>query len=257
VQYRRLYLSAAHSGSARSMYDGSLVDDPPASAFAQTAQLNPLSGLCTRSTTQWSAGIFPPVGDCETDNRFQELGALTYTTAPAQQALHVEGPIGLTLQGSTNAGDAIWTAVLTDVAAGGRSTQVTGGWLLSSRRAIDPRRTLVAPNGDLVAPYHPFTKAELLPVHAGQTYTLNFEIFGTDAVIKPGHRLRLVITSGDTPHLAPMGTSVIETLGAVTTVHSSPAAPSFLTLPVAGGPLPARQPHGAKHRKRHGHRKHH
>jgi hypothetical protein len=74
----------------------------------------------------------------------------------------------------------------------------------------------------------------LEPVVAGETETLNIEIFPTDAVIEPGHRLRLALTHGDVPHMLAATPDALNSIGAVDSVHIDPAQPSFLTLPVAG-----------------------
>ena len=159
------------------------------------------NGLCTRSTVQWTAALVPPGQPCETDNRSQERTAFTYTTPAMSGNFHISGPISLTLHGATTARDTTWIATLTDVSPGGDSNQLTAGWLVGSRRALDRGRSTIARNGDLVAPFHPFTRASVETVTPGQTETLDVEIFNTDAVIRRGHRLRLTISSGDVPHL--------------------------------------------------------
>jgi hypothetical protein len=92
---------------------------------------------------------------------------------------------------------------------------------------------VTAPNGDLVIPFHPFTQASLEPVTPGAPETLNVEIFPTDAVILPGHRLRLVLTSGDVPHLMATAPDAANSQGAVNSVNLDPAHPSYVTVPVA------------------------
>jgi len=146
--------------------------------------------------------------------------------------LHLSGPISLALRGSTTARDTTWIATVTDVSPGGESTQLTAGWLLASRRALDRRRSVAARNGDLVAPFHPFTRASVQSVEPGHTDTLNVEIFNTDAVIKRGHRLRLAISSGDVPHLLQPAPALANSVGSVNTVHYGPRQASFLTVPV-------------------------
>ena len=232
IGYERLYLRHEKSGSAESLNDGTLGRKPPAAEGSDTGDANAANGLCTRSTVQWTAAVVPPGQPCETDNRSQERTAFTYTTPAMTSDLHVSGPLALTLRGSTTARDTTWIATVTDVSPGGESTQLTAGWLLASRRALDRRRSVAARNGDLVAPFHPFTRASVQPVKPGQTDTLNVEIFNTDAVIQRGHRLRLAISSGDVPHLLQPAPALANAVGAVNTVHYGPRQPSFLTIPV-------------------------
>ena len=46
---------------------------------------NPVSGICTQSTSQWSAGLLAPV-PCTTDGRLDEsTSGVTYTTQPSRR----------------------------------------------------------------------------------------------------------------------------------------------------------------------------
>jgi putative CocE/NonD family hydrolase len=245
VRWRRFYLRPGEkSGSARSLNDAVLSPDPPRAAGADTAPANPVNGLCTRSTTQWTAGLVAPGATCEDDNRFVETTGLTYTTPPLSSPLHLSGPLGLRLRGATTAHDTTWIATVSDVSPNGQSNQITAGWLVQSFRALDRSRSTFAPNGDAVVPFHPFTRASLLPVTPGETDPLDVEIFNTDAVLAPGHRLRLTLTSGDVPHLMTPVPITANSVGAVNTVRSDPGAASYLTVAEAPlGPEPA--PFGA------------
>jgi predicted acyl esterase len=141
---------------------------------------------------------------------------------------------------------------VTDVAPSGASNQITAGWLVQSRRALDRSRTTFAPNGDPIVPFHAFTKQSVLAVRSGQTDRLAIEIFNTDAVLEPGHRLRVTISSGDVPHMLTTVPDTANSAGAVNVVHYGPKAPSFLTAGVAPlGPEPAVKKR-KKHRKPHG-----
>lgn len=221
LAHSRLYLTPGHLGTAA-----------PRESSVERGSGMAVNGLCSRNTVQWTAGIVPPGQPCESDNRAFEAGALTYTTEPMKRPLHVQGPIGLTLRGSTTASDATWVAVLSDVDESGRSTQLTAGWLISTRRAVDEARSVRSKRGDLVVPFHPFTQESLLAVEPGKPHTLNIEIFNTDAVIKPGHRLRLTIAQGDVPHMLAPAPSLVDGAAGASSVHIDPADPSFLTLPV-------------------------
>jgi uncharacterized protein len=196
---------------------------------ADTTLANQLNGLCSRSTTQWTAGVFPPGTPCETDNRLTEATSLTYTTTPLTAPLHLSGPIDLHLDGSTTAADTTWIATVSDVAPDGSSDQITAGWLVQSMRALDPARSTYL-GGRLVAPFHPFTRESVLTVKPGETESMDVEIFNTDAVLAPGHRLRLTIGSGDLPHLLPTLPVTLGNLGAVVTAH---LGGSYLTLTTA------------------------
>ncbi|MDQ3935471.1 MAG: CocE/NonD family hydrolase, partial [Actinomycetota bacterium] len=240
VRYERFHLSGERSGSARSLNDGSLTTTASADAGSDSMPGNTVNGICTRSTVQWSVFVVPPGQPCETDNRSQEATSLTYTTPPLEEPLHLSGPLSLTLNGSTTARDTTWIATVADVAPGGESTQITAGWLIQSRRALDAARTTFAPNGDPVVPWHPFTRESVLPVEPGATDTMAIEILNTDAVVQPGHRLRVTVSSGDVPHLLVPADTAVAGAGGTSTVHRGGGSPSFLTAAVAPlGPEPA------------------
>lgn len=229
----RFYLDRGRSGSALSLNDGTLTKTPPPASGSETMAGNLVNGICTRSTVQWSVSIVPPGQPCETDNRLQDATSLTYTTAPMTSPLHLSGPLSLSLTGSTTARDTTWIATVGDVAPNGRSTQITAGWLIQSRRALDRARTTFASNGDPIAPYHPFTRESVLPVVPSERTAMAIEIFNTDAVIATDHRLRLTISSGDVPHLLVPAQSLLASVGGLSTVHRGGSSPSFLTASIA------------------------
>ncbi|MGZ4205275.1 MAG: CocE/NonD family hydrolase C-terminal non-catalytic domain-containing protein [Actinomycetota bacterium] len=120
---------------------------------------------------------------------------------------------------------------LEDVAPDGTSTQLTAGWNLLSMRALTMSKT-VKSGSWIVTPYHPFTKASVLPTPAGQVMELWVEILPTTALIKAGHSLRLAIQQTDTPHLGPSLPEEASILGNVLTLLHDPAHPSAVVLPL-------------------------
>jgi predicted acyl esterase len=164
---------------------------------------------------------------------------LTFTTQPLDRDRKLSGPILVKLRGATTAKDTTWIATLSDVSADGKSSQLTAGWLLASRRAVDPKRSTKASNNDLVAPFHPFTRESVLPVVAGKRETYLIEVFNTDALLKKGHRLRLTITSGDVPHILSTAPDAINSAGAQNTVFYDAREPSYVTLPFVSKTYPA------------------
>jgi X-Pro dipeptidyl-peptidase C-terminal non-catalytic domain len=128
------------------------------------APLLPASSPCPRLTTQWTASA--AAGPCETDNHTYEATALTYTTTPLTRDTQLTGPVVANLYPELTSQDATLVGVLSDVAPDGTSTQVTAGFLLASRRAVDAQRSTFAPGGVMVRPFHPFTKASPATRHA-------------------------------------------------------------------------------------------
>jgi putative CocE/NonD family hydrolase len=203
---------------------------------------NPVSGVCTQSTSQWSAGLLAPV-PCTTDNRLDEAtSGVSYTTPPLAQDLQFNGPLFADVWVSTTASDAVVTVRVTDVAPDGTSTELTDGWLSGSFRALDTSRSRFV-NSQLMQPWHPFTQASALPVPAGEPIELPIEIFPTDALISAGHRLRLYVGPNDFPHAVPPVSQLIGSLGGVVQVRHDPQHASYLELPNVGScgpckPLP-------------------
>ncbi len=227
VNYQRMYLAPGASGSLA----GTLQPDPPSAGGSVTIQPNPAWGVCSRSLVQWTAGLANISANCTSDNATAEQGAATFTTAPVQTPTQISGPLDVHLRGSTSTRDGYWVADITDVGPDGHSTQVTSGWLLMSRRALDPQRSVRTASGDLAVPFHPFTQDSLLPVTPGTPYDLDIEVFGTNLVLEPGHSLRLVLRTNDSPHALPTVPDQLNLLGAVQTVDLTPNDPSYVTVP--------------------------
>ena len=220
----RLYLA---SGNALDTAPPTLPSTPD--TFLQ----NPVSGVCTQSTSQWSAGLLGAV-PCTTDNRLDEAtSGVSYTTPPLTQDLQFNGPLFADVWVSTTASDAVVTVRVTDVAPDGTSTELTDGWLAGSFRALDSSRSRFV-NGQLMQPWHPFTQASVLPVTPGQPIELPIEIFPTDAIIPAGHQLRLYVGPNDFPHAVPPLSQLTGSLGGVVQVLHDPQHASYLALPNVG-----------------------
>lgn len=228
TRYRRLYLSGHASGSAVSLNDGSLTKHPERGRGNDGGLEDPDAGACSRSLIQYSAGSIPASNPCNLDQRPEEDTALTYTTPPLPADLHLNGPISLTLQGKSTAADPLWVARISDVEADGNSVPITQGSLLASRRALDRKRSVFAPNGDPVEPFYAMTKPAARPTKPGRPVKLRIGIQATDWVIEKGHRLRLTIQGADVGHFQPSASSG-EQLGTHTVVRRR-GEPSYLTL---------------------------
>jgi putative CocE/NonD family hydrolase len=125
----------------------------------------------------WSGGV--PFG-LPTDQRPDELHALTYTTAPLDAPLEIAGWPRTVLHVRSTAPAMAFVARLCDVAPDGTSALVTTGVLNGTRRA-----SLTQPE----------------PMDPEQTYELDIELDCTAWRLEPGHRLRLAVSSADFPNL--------------------------------------------------------
>jgi len=233
TRWTSLWLDGQKAGSASSLNDGSLSSVGGFSAGADQVPLGSVNGVCSRSTTQWTAGLVLAGTPCETDNRLSEATALTYTTATLPADLQVTGPLTATIWATLDRPDATFVALVSDVAPDGTSSQVTGGWLNASHRALDPARTLTA-DGQTIVPYHPFTKEAQQPAPTGKAAEYQIEVFPTSQVFKTGHRLRLTIATGELPHITAPAPVAASELGGTATILHDAAHPSRLLVPVVG-----------------------
>jgi putative CocE/NonD family hydrolase len=203
-----------------------------ASPGSSTVLPIPVSGLCTRSTNQWTAGImnlFPFPNPCLTDNGPNDLTGVVFDTAPVTTPIRFQGPINARIYASVLglAGDGMLSVSVEDVAPDGRVSRLTGGWQVISLRELDTSRSRYL-NGTLIQPYHPFTADSREPLTG--VAPVDVEVFPTGASIEPGHRLRLAIQAYDVPHLAPDLTLALGSLSAIT-VYAGGLTPSVLTVP--------------------------
>ncbi len=206
---------------------------PGAGEAPQQFAQNPVSGVCTQSTVQWTAGLGQGI-PCTQDNRTNEsLGDAVYTTAPLAKDLELSGPVLANLWVSTTARDAVVATRLTDVAPDGTSSELTTGWLAASFRAVDRSRSRIV-RGQLLQPWHPFTQASVETVEPGKPMEMPVEIFPVRAVIRVGHRLRLTVDPGDFPHQLPPAPQALSSLAGQVSVLTDPQHPSYLEIPGLG-----------------------
>jgi hypothetical protein len=204
-----------------------------ASAGSAVVPPVPVTGLCTRSANQWTAGL-PNVLlkdlPCFKDNRLNDLGGVTFDTAPQAADVHFQGPLNARLYVSTPTGDGMLSVAVEDVAPDGTVSRISGGWQTIAHRKLDEGRSRYL-DGQLLQPYHPFTREAKAKLPAGEIAPVDVEIFPTGAVIAKGHRLRIAVQAFDVPHLLSPVTDLVAQLAPIT-VHTGPQYPSVLTMAV-------------------------
>ncbi len=141
------------------------------------------------------------------------------------------GPVNARLFVSTTASDGMLSVAVEDVAPDGSVDRLTGGWQVLSHRALDGSRA-VRRDGEVLQPFHPFTRAAQLAVEPGEVMAVDVEVFPTGAVLRKGHRLRITVQSFDTPHLTATVPQTLDSAGGIITIHHSPRLRSRLVLPV-------------------------
>ncbi len=189
----------------------------------------PVAGVCSESTEQWTAGAAPSAAVCTGDHRVNDMTGVAYDLPVRRRPLRLAGTSMARLFVSTDRHDALLTARLEDVAPDGTVTPLTAGWQLLSLRAVD-RRTSAYRDGLLVQPWHPDTRASVLPVEPGRVYELDVEIFPTLAAIAPGHSLRLAVQTADEPHSNGTLSETGNEAGGTVTLYTGRAHDSALVL---------------------------
>lgn len=236
MSHRRVYLSGTPSGTTgESVHDGSLIGQP-----GDKARLTVAPGLttaCSRDMAQGSAGMGAVFDACAKDSRIAERGALTFTSGEVAERTVISGPINVHLNTVHDAADGYWSVTVNDVAPDGTSTVLSTGQLTASLRAIDEKRSTRSPNGDLTAPFNPITSASVQPVSPGEPVALDIGVIPTQAVLEPGHRLRLDVFAANAPKALAFRPMLNDTELAPQHLALDPAAPSFINLPT-DRPLP-------------------
>jgi putative CocE/NonD family hydrolase len=251
TEYTPWYLDGAASGSgAQALLDGSLTQAAGASGSTQIPW-QPLTGACSRSTTQWTAGIVKTLPQCETDNSIAEQSGASFTSAKFPSDYTVSGPLMADLWVSSTRADTELTATLTDVRPDGTSDRVTAGSLIASMgqtstkhcgaKVIDCSLYI---DGIPVVPWHPYTydSQQAQPPLSSQPTELKIEIFPTSLVLQKDHRLRLSITTGDLPHQGPNLSTLTNSLGGVDTIYFGGSTPSSVYI----GQVRPQQPESAE-----------
>ncbi|MEO9108986.1 MAG: CocE/NonD family hydrolase, partial [Jatrophihabitantaceae bacterium] len=180
------------------------------------------SNVCTRSTQQWSAGLIPAkICGASEPPALPAPVQLTYTSPALPNGMKLAGPVGVRLNASATSTDTMFSVTVEDVAPNGTAVSLSSGAQLGSMRAIDPSRSWTAPNGGYLLPYHPLTQASALPVKPLVNTVYNIEIRPIFATLAPGHKLRIMIGTGDLPHLLPPPMKLLDLAGLYLVQHNS------------------------------------
>ncbi|HEU0196881.1 MAG TPA: CocE/NonD family hydrolase [Nevskiaceae bacterium] len=193
---------------------------------------DPLEGLCSISSAQWSAGLlgYLPLPCLKNDNSAGRWD-VNYETAPLTKGLYINGPIQANLWISSTAKDAELSVRVDDVAPDGTAVALTNGIQTASLRAVDPAKSRYL-DGVMIQPWHPFTQASVEPLEANTPTLVQVEVFPTSAYLAPDHRLRISVGASDVAQGLPPLPTLLNTLSFATTLYNDAAHPSDVVLPV-------------------------
>jgi hypothetical protein len=224
----KLYLNSKNTLSAKK----------PATAGGTSITWLPSGSPCGRPVDQWVmggvsipshiAGLKAPCADNDSASKVGP-GQVSFTSAPFKSAKAIAGPIAATVYASATTTNTEWVAEVDDVTPSGLSYPLTEGALLGSLRAVNSKRSWTS-HGVTVLPYHPYTEASAVPVKPGKLTKYQIEIVPTLATIGKGDRLRVTLSTSDTPHLVPIATDLANLTGGVYTIKFAKSAPSSLTV---------------------------
>jgi putative CocE/NonD family hydrolase len=132
--------------------------------------------------THGGPNLLIPAGSYDQCEIEQRDDVLVFSSEPLTRSLEVTGPIHAYLLVATSAADTDFTAKLTDVYPDGRSMLLVDGICrLSLRDRLD--------QPDKVTP--------------GKTYRIDIDLWSTSYVFCRGHRIRLAISSSNSPRFEP------------------------------------------------------
>ncbi|QKG21889.1 CocE/NonD family hydrolase [Actinomadura verrucosospora] len=211
---------------------------PTGKETADSIAFTGLSNPCTRSTDQFAAGLLTQLfagagipSPCTEAQRkpAKGPGETTYTSPSLAKPLKLAGPIGVTLRAASTRPETLFTLTLEDVAPDGTSTDISGGALMGSMRAVDAGRSWKGASGGWLYPYHPLTRATQRPVAPGALTRYDIQVRPAFATVPAGHRLRVRVATADFPHLVPLA-DLPSLFGGRYTIHHDAAAVSTIDL---------------------------
>lgn len=189
---------------------------------------------CSVSHSKWGLGSPLPILDppCYDNHKDLEEDALNYESAPMDEDYFINGPIQADLWIATTAKDAVLSVRVGEVSPNGnRVKPITNGLLLASASTVDTTRSRYL-NGEMIQPYHYFTKKKETEIVPGEAVKVQVEIFPTSALIRKGHRLRISISPSNQSQGLLNYAQREDVQGGVTTIYNSPEYPSSVVLPI-------------------------
>lgn len=209
-----------NGGRAANTMNGSgvLLSTPPAQAARDTFTYDPMKPVMSYGGNVCCTGTAIQAGSFDQRVRESDPRILVYSTEPLADGVEVSGPVSVTLYVSSDAKDTDFTVKLIDVDTEGRA------WNLDE--TIQRMR------------YHTGYDKPQTRMQPGQVYKVTLGPLNTSNYFKPGHRIRIEVSSSNFPrfdrNLNTGGNNFDEATGVVArnAVHLGRATPSSVTLSV-------------------------
>ncbi|MFI6172470.1 CocE/NonD family hydrolase [Nocardia sp. NPDC051052] len=234
ITYRRMYLDDISSGtSANSRFDGGLSATPRQAGVRDATVAPGLLSLCGRDVARIAAGVPAIIEACAEDSRIWENDGLTFTSNPVGAATKISGPVAVHLNAVHDAADGYWVATLNDVAPDGSSREIATGQLVASLRQIDEANSTKSANGDYTRPAYFLDLGRRERTVPGDPVALDVALTPIDAVLQPGHRLRVDVYASNFPKGLPILPVLVDSGLRAQHVRLDPAAPSWVNVPLS------------------------
>ncbi|WP_246023564.1 CocE/NonD family hydrolase [Nocardia yunnanensis] len=231
--YRRMYLDDIPSGtSPTSRYDGGLSEDSRQAGVRDLTVAPGLASLCSRDAARITAGITSIIQACTGDSRIWESDGLSFTSGPVAAPVTVSGPLDVHLEVVEDAADGYWVATVNDVAPDGDSREIATGQLVASLRQIDEDNSVKSANGDYTQPQYFLDLAKREQTVPGVPVTLDIALTPIDAVLQPGHRLRVDVYASNFPKGLPPMIVLADSGLKPEHLRLDPDAPSWVNVPL-------------------------
>jgi hypothetical protein len=194
--------------------------DSPASQFSyDPADPVPTAGSPTLIPVSPDSGVSWLAGPRDQRSVEARPDVLSFTSAELTEDLEVTGPLTVTLHAVTSAADTDFTAKLVDVWPDGRAMSITDGIVRARYRDGTGQPS---------------------PITPGSVYEYAIDLIATSLVFKPGHRIRVDVSSSNFPCFdrnpgngAPAATATEDDfVVAHQAICHDAAHPSYIALPV-------------------------
>lgn len=189
---------------------------------------------CSSSYRQWTMGLKGLLPwSCYASNNQVDTAqkAAIYETPTLTADLYLNGPIQADVWITTTHTDAALAVRLASVSPSGVATPISTGLMSARYRAVDKGRSRYV-NGVMLQPWHPFTVASTQAVVPGQPMLVPVEIFPNAALIRAGHKLRVVISASNQVQGVWPRPNQANANGNTTVILNSAEHPSSIVLPV-------------------------
>lgn len=214
TQYRELYLGGGNANSVRGK--GTLTFEKPAKSATDSYRYDPQSPVPTVGGNN-CCGTPTLSGPRDQRPLEQREDVLVYTSEFLEKPVTIAGLVKMKLHAATDGRDTDWMVKLVDVYPDGFAMPVSEGIIRARFREGPDKMKLLTPD---------------------RVYEYEIEMTGTANVFRPGHRIRVDITSSNFPQFDrnpntgdPLGTST-KTRVAQQTVHHGGTKLSHIVLPV-------------------------